>query len=249
MFLIVTMLIIGVMCGFVGVGGAGFIISVLLLFDVEIHTALATSLSAMVFTTLSGAVSHLREGNIKISVGAATGIFGALGALVGSHLTSYIPAGDLHYLTAGMLLASAVLIVCRLFVFQKRSDDERKPLLEKKNLVLRALLLGCVTGVLSGLFGIGAAPFIQIGLILCFSLTIAEAIGTTMLVILPIAAGGSIGYVLQGYLDVTLLLQVLVGTMIGAYLGAKLTNYAPTQLLKIAMVATPVIAASLILWK
>ena len=39
-----------------------------------------------------------------------------------------------------------------------------------------------------------------------------------------------LGYSSEGYLDYILLLQVLIGTMLGAYIGAKFTNYAPRML-------------------
>ncbi|MED2933198.1 sulfite exporter TauE/SafE family protein, partial [Bacillus wiedmannii] len=50
MAIIITMLVMGVLLGFVGAGGAGFIIAILtLVFRIPIHVALATSLTAMAF--------------------------------------------------------------------------------------------------------------------------------------------------------------------------------------------------------
>ena len=50
--------------------GAGFIIAILtLVFHIPIHVALATSLTAMAFTTLSGVISHYREGNVVLTIG------------------------------------------------------------------------------------------------------------------------------------------------------------------------------------
>lgn len=78
--IIITMLVMGVLLGFVGAGGAGFIIAILtLVFHIPIHVALATSLTAMAFTTLSGVISHYREGNVVLTIG---GIVGGCGHLV-----------------------------------------------------------------------------------------------------------------------------------------------------------------------
>ena len=45
--IIITMLVMGILLGFVGAGGAGFIIAILtLVFHIPIHVALATSLTA-----------------------------------------------------------------------------------------------------------------------------------------------------------------------------------------------------------
>ena len=39
----------------------------------SIHVALATSLTAMAFTTLSGVISHYREGNVVLTIGGIVG--------------------------------------------------------------------------------------------------------------------------------------------------------------------------------
>ena len=58
--------------------GAGFIIAILtLVFHIPIHVALATSLTAMAFTTLSGVISHYREGNVVLTIGGIVGDVGA----------------------------------------------------------------------------------------------------------------------------------------------------------------------------
>ena len=108
--IIITMLVMGILLGFVGAGGAGFIIAILtLVFHIPIHVALATSLTAMAFTTLSGVVSHYREGNVAFIIGGIVGGFGAIGSYIGSKFGSLIPAHLLHWFTAGMLFLSAIL--------------------------------------------------------------------------------------------------------------------------------------------
>ncbi len=83
--IIITMLVMGILLGFVGAGGAGFIIAILtLVFHIPIHVALATSLTAMAFTTLSGVISHYREGNVVLTIGGIVGGCGALGSYIGS---------------------------------------------------------------------------------------------------------------------------------------------------------------------
>lgn len=234
----------GYLLGFVGAGGAGFIIAILtLVFQIPIHVALATSLTAMAFTTLSGVVSHYREGNVALIIGGIVGGFGAIGSYIGSKFGSLIPAHLLHWFTAGMLFLSAIFMFIKLIMFQNK---EKSSLYKHKefsvNYLLKCVCLGLVTGMMAGSFGIGSAPFIQLGLMVLLGLTIQQSVGTTMLVILPIAIGGGIGYSSEGYLDYILLLQVLIGTMLGAYIGAKFTNYAPRTLLRFSMIMTPVLA-------
>src|SRR5699024_10949304 len=103
-----------------------------------------------------------------------------------------------------------------------------------------AATVGLITGTMSGLFGIGASPFIQIGLLVFFGMTAQQSAGTTLLIILPIAFTGGFGYYTTGNLDILLLIKVAGGTIIGSYFGAKLTNRLPALVLKIALVAVPI---------
>jgi uncharacterized membrane protein YfcA len=251
MLIALVMFVIGLLLGFVGAGGAGVVIAVLtVVFGIPIHTALGTSLSAMIFTTLSGAYSHFREGNVVMRNGMAVGIFGALGAFIGSQIASSLPAKDLKWLTACMLFLSAFLLWLRIFLASKEifSRIESKSAPVGLQFWITACGLGIVTGVLSGTFGIGATPFIQIGLLVFFNMSIHQSAGTTMLVILPIALLGGLGYLTAGFLDVTLLLKVTTGLMAGAYVGAKFTKRLDPSILKISMVGIPIFGGILLLF-
>ncbi len=243
-----TMFLMGILLGFIGAGGSGFIIALLtVIFNVPIHTALGTSLAAMVFTTLSGAYSHYRQGNIDMKAGVTVGVSGAIMSFVGSKIAVWIPVHSLHWLTAGMLFLSAVMLIVRLFIVDGLKElDKRKPKTAGKFLIMAASV-GFMTGILSGTFGIGAAPFIQLGLMLALGLPVQVSVGTTMLVILPIAIAGGAGYYFEGYFNALLLFQVLAGTMIGSYIGAKFTNSVPLPILKSAMVLTPILAGVILL--
>ena len=116
MLIFMTLFGVGCLLGLTGGGGAGVVIAVLTaVFNVPIHLAMGTSLGAMSFTTLSGAVSHFREGNVNLYTGIALGVFGAVGAFVGAKFASLIPAATLHYLTGGMLILSTILMYLRLY--------------------------------------------------------------------------------------------------------------------------------------
>ncbi|OES43416.1 sulfite exporter TauE/SafE family protein [Domibacillus iocasae] len=246
MIIILTMFLLGMLFGFIGAGGAGFVIAVLtVFFSVPIHMALGTSLAAMAFTSVSGAYSHYREGNTHLKIGLIVGGFAAAGSFGGAKLAAVIPGGSLHWLTAGMLFLSAFLLFVKLFFLK----DTSKLIDEKNHIIwMKSIFLGLLAGVLSGTFGIGSAPFIQIGLMILLNLTIRQSVGTTMLVIVPLAIGGGIGYFSEGFIDFFLLLKVLIGTACGAYLGAKFTNIVPKPVLKSAIILTPTAAAVLLLF-
>ncbi|MBA4602020.1 sulfite exporter TauE/SafE family protein [Thermoactinomyces mirandus] len=248
MLITLTMFVVGTLLGFIGAGGAGFVIAILtLVFHVPIQVALGTALASMAFTTLSGTFGHFREGNISLRTGILVGAFGAVGAFGGSRIAAMIPAARLYWLTTAMLFLSSLMLLLRLFVVKRADKPKETVFTASSHRHLKSVLLGLLTGLLAGTFGVGSTPFIQVGLLVLLGLSLRQSVGTTMLIILPIAIGGGMGYSFVGYLDVLLLFQVLLGTMTGAYLGSKFTRLAPQGLLKAAMVMTPAVAGSLML--
>jgi uncharacterized protein len=246
MFIVLTMLILGILFGFLGTGGAAVVIVILTkLFHVPIHIALGTSLAGMAFTSLSGAYSHYQEGNTHMKIGLIVGLFAAVGSFIGAKFASLIPAQPLQWLTAGMLFLSALLFLLKLFIIKESSRKELT--ISNPSVWIKGILLGIICGILSGTFGIGSAPFIQVGLLVLLNLTIRQSVGTTMLVIIPIALGGGTGYFFEGYVNFSLLAQVLVGTMCGSYIGAKFTNLAPKVVLKISLILTPLASGTIML--
>lgn len=250
MSIIFAMFILGLMLGFIGAGGAGIVIAVLsIVFSIPLHTALGTSLGAMVFTAFSGAYSHYRENNVVVKCGIAVGIFGAAGAFLGARFASLLPSGDLKWLTAGMLFVSALLLAIRVY-FPEWIYSFAKGVSEPTGAQywVAAGGVGLISGIMSGTFGIGGMPFIIIGLLTVFNMPVYQAAGTTMLVSLPIAFFGGIGYLISGYLDFSLLAKVVAGLMTGSYIGAKFTRRLPPVILKTTMVAIPVIGGLLLLF-
>lgn len=250
MSIVLAMFIMGLMLGFIGAGGAGVVIAVLsVVFGIPLHTALGTSLGAMVFTTVSGTYSHYRENNVVVNCGLVVGVFGAVGAFGGAKLAALLPAGDLKWLTAGMLFLSAVLLAIRVY-FPGWIDSLAKGATAPTGAKYwgAACGVGIVSGILSGTFGIGGMPYILIGLLTIFNMPVHEAAGTTMLISLPIALFGGVGYLMGGHLDFDLLVKVVAGLMTGTYIGAKFTRRLPPVILKTSMVTIPVIGGFLLLF-
>lgn len=238
--LFISMLIMGMIIGFIGIGGAGITIALLTVgFGVPIHTALAVALSAMVFTTMSGAYSHFKEGNVIPKTGAVLGLSGVIGAFAGANVSNIIPPDILGKMSGSIMLLSAVLLYIKVYQSEWlfKHFPPREGLLEGKRLYFYGSIAGCLNGFISGAFGIGAAAFIQLTLMIFFGIPILFAIGTCMMVILPISIAGGTGYILNDQLDLLIFIQTLVGQSVGAYIGAKLTRLAPRPILKFFMVA------------
>jgi uncharacterized membrane protein YfcA len=247
--LLFTMFLMGIVLGFTGTGGSGFIIALLVVaFGVPIHTALGVSLASMVFSTLTGSISHFREGNVNTRIGLSMGCFGAIGAYAGTWISSGIDSNRLVWMTGSMLILSGILIWMRTrMMASKQQDGIKEPFTMPMPYWISIMFSGIGTGLLSGVFGIGSTPFIQLALLILFGLSLRHAVGTTMLVIMPIAIFASVGFIQTGHFDWLLLIQVTVGTMTGSYLGAKFTKRSPKLILRISMMSVPIAGGLLLL--
>ncbi|MCL5065494.1 MAG: sulfite exporter TauE/SafE family protein [Firmicutes bacterium] len=247
--IILTMFALGIVLGFVGAGGSGFIIALLtVLFGFSIHTASGTALAAMVFSTLSGALSHFRARRVAILPGLTMGAFGALGSFYTSRVAVHIRGSDLKVMIASILFLSAVVMFIRLIFLQRNQSGSHLTLPTRtRSFWIKCGWIGLGAGAISGMFGIGAAPFIQLGLIIGLGVPLALVPGTTMLVIMPTALAGAVGYYHAGDLDLRLLAEVVTGTVLGTFLGAGFTRRLPQGILKTAMILIPIIGGTILL--
>ena len=251
MMVFLSMIALGAVIGFVGAGGAGVTIALLTVgFGVPIHTALAVALASMVFTVLSGTISHFREHEVEVKTGAVLGMGGIVGAFVGANVSNLMKSDDLSLATAVMMLVSAFLLYMKLYHgdFIVKHFHGATELLTGRKMYIYGIIFGTINGFLSGAFGIGAAAFIQLTLLIVFGVPLLKSVGTCMMVILPISAAGGLGYLFNGRLELMLFVETLFGLMIGAYGGAKLTHLAPLPILRICMVGMSAIGGIIMLF-
>lgn len=98
--------------------------------------------------------------------------------------------------------------------------------------MINLVIVGVVAGVLSGLLGIGGGVILVPALLLLVRLTIHEAIGVSLAVIVPTALAGVLRHYCAGNVDLKLAALVAVGGIVGGLIGASLANYLPAQTLK-----------------
>jgi uncharacterized protein len=85
--------------------------------------------------------------------------------------------------------------------------------------------LGLLTGVLSGIFGIGGGIILIPALVFFFGFTQHTAQGTTMaLLVLPIGFFAALEYFRNGHVDIRVGALIALGFVIGGFLGAKVAN-------------------------
>ncbi|MCJ7674390.1 MAG: sulfite exporter TauE/SafE family protein [Sedimentisphaerales bacterium] len=99
--------------------------------------------------------------------------------------------------------------------------------------IILYILLGLLTGVFSGMFGLGGGVVIIPALVFLFGLSQHQAQGTTLaLLVPPIGLLAAWQYYKQGYVDLKIAAFVCLGFFFGGLLGAKLVVGLPEPLLR-----------------
>jgi uncharacterized membrane protein YfcA len=217
-------------------------------FGLPIHQAVGTALAAMLFVSVSGSMSHYREGNINVRVGMIVGVAGMIGAFAGADVGQSIPEHILQPAAGFALWFLALLVWLRTRFAHSiaTGQDPTRPVHTRLQLG-GAVGLGMTGGLASAFFGVGMAPFIQVGMLTMLRLSLTRTIGTTMLALTFISLSGSVALARHGDVSLPHLIGATIGMTAGSYLGAKWTRRAPVSLLRFAIVATPFLAGSLLI--
>jgi uncharacterized protein len=245
--------LIGLLIGFVGAGGAGVAVAILTTgFDLPAHTAIGTAIAAMFFVTVSGAISHLREGNVALRLGLIVGLSGALGAVLGADTSQAVDDGALA-VAAGLALwglAGLMWLRTRLTGARPLASEPEwhgEPARSSREW-MTGIGLGLTGGAAAAFFGVGMAPFLQLGLLTVHHLPLRQTVGTTMLVLVFVSGSGGAALARHGDVSVPHLVGLTIGLASGAYIGARFTRRAPRRLLRSTVVAIPFVAGAMLLF-
>ena len=99
--------------------------------------------------------------------------------------------------------------------------------------IISYLLLGLITGIFSGLIGIGGAIIIIPSLVLFFGLEQRMAQGTTLaLMVPPIGLLAAWTYHKAGFVDLKIAALICAGFFFGGLIGAKFAVQIPDNILR-----------------
>jgi uncharacterized protein len=239
----------GVLSGLFGVGGGVISQPGMRLLGLEPLVVIGTALPVIIPGAASGAVRYVREGLIRWPAVVATVPIGLATAVVGSVASEHVP-GEGHLLqliTAGLLGLSSYRMGRAVPVL---SSDE--PLAETDapeapggapaplgdqdaSLVARYAGIGAVSGLLSGLLGIGGGVIMVPAFVQLARIEVKSAIATSLVCVGAFAVPGTLTHALQDHVDWRVALALVVGVVPGARLGAALTIRATDRRLRIVV--------------
>ncbi|HTX60767.1 MAG TPA: sulfite exporter TauE/SafE family protein [Methanobacterium sp.] len=220
--------LIGMLVSILGGGGGGLYAPLLiLLFGIPTQTAVATSLASVLPTTVAGAFSHYREGNVDVRIGLILGIGGIFGTLIGVYIANMISPillrrflGVFTLIMIFPMLRSALKRRKTNYEVENHGNKENQTELKGFKKIL-ASFFGIAGGIMAGVFGISGTPPVVAGLY-SLGLPAILVVGTTVFILIFNSATGIVGYYLVGRLDIPLIILLGSGAVIGAFIGPKL---------------------------
>lgn len=233
---------IGFMAGLLGIGGGLIAVPVLLFLLPKVgvvpeyltHVAIATSLAAIILTSLSSARAHHSRGNVPWPLLKIMLPGFVLGALSAGFISSLFSADMLK-----QVFAIFVILMAAQMVFPFKAPEIERPLPKSGYLFVAAL---CIA-IIAALMGIGGGVLLVPFLCWC-GVHMRHAIGFSSVTGFMIALFGSVSYVVAGwgtqglpdytlgYVYIPALLGIVCTSMLTAPLGAKAASVWPTTMLK-----------------
>jgi uncharacterized protein len=114
--------------------------------------------------------------------------------------------------------------------------------------LLLAAFIGVCTGLLSGLMGVGGGIIAVPAMVFLMKLDQHRAHGTSLAVIVVTATASAINYGRSGNVNVPLALELVVGTVIGSFIGARVMNKIPAKELRRAFGALVIVVGFTMIW-
>lgn len=183
--------LIGLSLGMLGGGGSTLTVPVFVyILGFDAKQAIAMSLPVVGMTSLVGAASHWRSGNVQLRTAL---LFGPV-AMVGSFLSARFVAAAISG-TLQLALLALVMLVAAVSMF--RSANRPNPDIDGAAPPRSVPILGAVAvgvGTMTGLVGIGGGFLIVPALVVLGRVPMKQAIGTSLLVIAMNTFSGYLGY-------------------------------------------------------
>lgn len=258
----------GVLAGLFGIGGGFLLTPILMFMGVAPAVAVATSANQIIASSFSGYLNHLKHKRVDVLMGNHLVAGGVIGAILGIILFKALSrAGQIDLiitlLYVTILILIGILMAREAWLYhqgRKRDiaeDEILFPILEKLPLrryfehskvthsIMLPISMGVFTGLLVALMGIGGG-FIMLPMMLyVLRMPPSVVIGTSLYhMTFTTAVTTLLHAVTTQTVDVVLAALLLIGSVVGAQWGARLTHRLPVHYLR-ALLALILFAVSL----
>jgi uncharacterized membrane protein YfcA len=233
--MLVAALVVGLLIGWVGIGGVLLTPTLVYAGGLGFHLAAATSMWAFLFCGAAGTSIYSLRGSIdwRLAAWLGTGVVPA--AFAGAWANVALPEGVLMALLAALMVITGTDALLRGPVVEQARRFGTPTL----------LAVGAFVGFGSALTGTGGAVLL-VPILLLLRAPVLAAVGASQAVALPVVAFSTAGYVLYGSVDFVLGTAVGMVAAIGVVVGARIAHAVGAAALR-RVVATALLCAGLLI--
>lgn len=239
----------GLLGSLTGLGGGVVIIPLLTLgFGVPMHYAIGASLISVIGTSSGSAVAFVKEGFTNVRIGMFLEIATTTGAIIGALIS-----GILNPNTIGIIFAS-ILIMTVVLNLRKKPDHQESLIdgsLEHKlqlfgtfpdkgvvkaysaRNTVSGFFMMVFAGIMSGLLGIGSGALKVLAMDNMMKLPFKVSTTTSNFMIGVTAVASSLIYFQRGEIIPVIVAPVLIGVVLGSFIGSKTLIVSQTKKLKV----------------
>lgn len=248
---------VGFFAGLLGIGGGAIMVPLLvMLFEAQglprehvLHLAVGSGMATILFTAASSARAHAARGGVRWDIVRTMTPGILLGGLIGSAAAGVIPTR-----LFALLFCLIVYLASANMLFDRKPPPSR-------NVPgwLGVSIAGFVISAASAFAAIGGA-FMTVPFLVWANVPLLQAIGTAAAVGFPIAAAGTVGFVVAGLLQAGLppwsagfvylpaFAGIAVASILFAPVGVALAHRLPTRALRKIFAALLFVMATKMAW-
>ena len=237
---LILALLSGLLGSLLGLGGGVILVPLLvLLLHLPMHTASAASILAVVATSTASTSNYVREGLTNLRLGVFLELSTTLGAISGAMMTIAMGESLLRVVLGLILIYAAIMMLRRMGEWKPKVSDGLASRLKLDGCYYdkaegieiaygvdktpAILILSYLAGVISGLLGIGGGGIKVPAMNLLGGVPMKAAVATSSFMIGITAAAAAIIYMRYGYCNNIIASSVILGALLGASLGSRIT--------------------------
>ena len=241
--LLILGLLSGVISTIAGIGGGVFFVSIMtLLFYIPINIAIDTSTFIILFSSLAGFITYLRQKRTNLRLSLLFAAFSILGSILASIFFSFLHVDNLvlKIIFAGTLLIAGINMIYKTLKANKRTKNQPEDVSifsldshDYKSNFKKSIPYFILAGFVANFLGIGGGIINSpsLNLVLHFPIHNSTAISTS--IVFFTAVYNTIIKSITGQIDIIVGIIISIGSILGSIIGAKISKKMPKFYLKL----------------
>ena len=262
---------VGLLSGMFGVGGGFLTTPLLIVYGIPPTVAAASAASQVTGASVSGVFAHFRREGVDVRMGAVLVAGGVMGSIAGAGVFRLLQASGqidtvialLYVLLLGsigsLMLREAVSAILDARAGRPPRARKRRhhPLVAALPMrwrfyrsglyisPLAPLLLGFAVGILTVLLGVGGGFILVPAMLYLLAMPTRVVVGTSLFQILFVTAAATMTHALTTKaVDIVLAALLLLGSVIGAQVGARFAQKMRPEYLRLALAVMVLLVAT-----